>query len=290
MILISKCIVTGAIENMIRVVFSVTLPFTLTACGGGGNDAPTNDDSVAILSAFYGLNNGVPGMYAGCGLTGAQDGMPIVLDQQFPLPAMLEPSAFVVHRQSGAQGLVACATLTPAVEPEERRTILLIGEFASVDDPPVGVEIVESVVTDSGSDAKGAKIETVIPLDAGPSIVIAQNYSAANLATGGADECPVTTNHIIKTTWDGGVTGHQGADLDETQRLGTTIEYENGEIRVATVLADIADGDNHVEFCMSAPGDPVSITVYPGLYEDPNNDPNALDVQTVVDADDVGNT
>lgn len=131
---------------------------TITQDTGGVEDAsPTQDtrsaedasattdggaESVHILSAFFGLDNGVPGLAFGCGLFGLQDGMPIVLDRRIPLPALLDPSVFVVHRASGAKSPVGCATLAPADEAEERRTILLLGEFASDDDPPVGVELV----------------------------------------------------------------------------------------------------------------------------------------------------
>ena len=118
-----------------------------TTMGGGA-------ESVHLLSAFFGLDNGVPGLLFGCGLPGLQDGMPIVLDRRIPLPVLLDPSVFVVHRASGAESPVDCATLAPADEAEERRTILLVGEFASDDDPPVGVEIVGTLLTDDGADAK----------------------------------------------------------------------------------------------------------------------------------------
>ena len=255
---------------------------------GSAEDGSTTKDggaeSVHILTAFFGLDNGVPGQAFGCGLFGLQDGMPIVLDRRIPLPALLDPSVFVVHRASGAESPVGCATLVPADEAEERRTILLVGEFASDADPPVGVEIVGTLLTDDGVDAKGALVETVIPLAAGPSIVLAEHYLISELPTGGTDECPADTDHIIKITWEGGVSGPEGADLDESHRLGTTVEYASGEVRVATLLADAFDNDNHVEFCMSAPGEPIAITAGSGLYEDPNGDLNALHTQVVIDA------
>ncbi len=253
-----------------------------------GTDVPSESaagaERVHILAAFFGLDDGIPGQLFGCGLSGFQDGMPIVLDRRIPLPALLDPSVFVVHRASGAESPVGCATLAPADEAEERRTILLVGEFGSDGDPAVGVEIVGTLLTDDGVDAKGALVETVVPLAAGPSIVLAEHYPMSELPTGGTDECPADTDHIIKTTWEGGVSGPGGADLDESHRLGTTVEYASGEVRVATLLADAFDNDNHVELCMSAPGEPVAITAGSGLYEDPNGDLNALHTQVVTDA------
>ena len=184
-----------------------------------------------------------------------------------PLPTLLDPSVFVVHRSSGAESPVGCATLAPAVEAEERRTILLLGEFGSDGDPPVGVEITGTLLTDDGVDAQGAVVETVVPLAAGPSIVLAEHYLISDLPTGAQMNAP-DTDHIIKTTWDGGVSGPGGTDLDESHRLETKVEYASGEVRVATLLADAFDHDNHVEFCMSAPGEPVAITASSGLYED----------------------
>jgi hypothetical protein len=287
-----------ALKNSALVIGIVTCAL-LTACNGDTDGTTAQDtgsaedgsttmdggaESVHILSAFMGLDSRIPGFLFGCGLSGLQDGMPIVLDRRIPLPALLDPSVFVVHRASGAQSPVGCATLAPANEAEERRTILLLGEFASDDDPPVGVEIVGTLLTDDGVDAQGALTETVVPLAAGPSIVLAEHYLISKLPTGGTDECPADTDHIIKTTWEGGVSGPGGADLDESHRLGTTVEYASGEVRVATLLADAFDNDNHVEFCMSVPGEPVSITAGSGLYEDPNGDLNVVHTQVVIDA------
>ena len=156
-------------------VIGIVIWALLTACNGdsdGDSDETTAQDtgsaedgsttvdeeaeSVNILTAFFGLDNGVPGQAFRCGLFGFQDGMPIVLDRRIPLPSLLDPSVFVVHRASGAKSPVRCATLSPADEAEERRTILLVGEFASDGDPPVGVEIVGTLLTDDGVDAKGA--------------------------------------------------------------------------------------------------------------------------------------
>ena len=76
----------------------------LTACNGGGDEATAQDtgsvedestamdgeaESVEILSAFFGLDSRIPGFLFGCGLSGPQDGMPIVLDRRIPYPHCL---------------------------------------------------------------------------------------------------------------------------------------------------------------------------------------------------------
>ena len=115
---------------------------------------------------------------------------------------------------------------------------------------------------------------------------MAEHYAISDLQKGGEDECPADTDHIIKTTWEGGVSGPRGTNLDESHRLGTTVEYANGEIRVAALLADAFDNDNHVEL-YEEPGEPVAITAGSGLYEDPNGDLNVLHTQVVIDAQEV---
>ena len=52
------------------------------------------------------------------------------------------------------------------------------------------------------------------------------------------------------------------------------MEYANGEVRVATLLADAFNNDNHVALCMSEPGEPIAITASPCLYEDPKIGPH----------------
>ena len=76
---------------------------------GSAEDGSTTMDggaeSVQILAAFFGLDNGVPGL---CSMYWpVPDGMPIVLDRRIPLPPLLDPSVFVVHRAS-EQSPVGC--------------------------------------------------------------------------------------------------------------------------------------------------------------------------------------
>ena len=177
---------------------------------------------------------------------------------------------FVVHRASGAESPVGCATLAPWTRlKSEGRS--LVGEFASDGDPPLGVEIVGTLLTDDGVDAEGAPIETVVPLAAGPSIVLAEHYLISEPRPG-AQMNALPIQITSSKHRNGGRSGPGGADLDESHRVGTTVEYASGEVRVATLLADAFDNDNHVELCMSAPGEPVAITAGSGLYEDPNGD------------------
>ena len=85
-----------------------------------------------------GLDSRIPGFLFGCGLSGRQDGMPIVLDRRIPTSTAGPFRCRASRLRSRKSGWLRHAA--PADEAEERRTILLVGEFASDDDPPVGVE------------------------------------------------------------------------------------------------------------------------------------------------------
>ena len=70
-----------------------------------------------------------------------------------------------------------CATLRPAGDVDENRTVLLIGEFGNADDdPPVKVLIVDDLFSDATDSPqvnfRGTQV-SVIPLDAGPEIILA---------------------------------------------------------------------------------------------------------------------
>ena len=135
----------------------------------GGAAVDAGIERVRILSAFMGLDSRIPGF--GCGLSGLQDGMPIVLDRRIPLPALLDflCSSFAALERR------ARATLAPANEAEERGRSSSLGSL-----PARRILRLESrsgtLLTDEGVDAQGALTETVVPLAAGPSIVLAEHY------------------------------------------------------------------------------------------------------------------
>ena len=96
-----------------------------------------------ILSIYHGLDPLPPRATRLCGLPPAanQDGMPVVFSVQVDGDT-ISASAFAVETSSGEIVTPLCATLRPALEPLEQRTVLLIGEFSPADALPVSVEIV----------------------------------------------------------------------------------------------------------------------------------------------------
>jgi len=129
-----------------------------------------------LISAFFGLDNGLPERLTdrvACEGAGGADGMPVIFSHEVDI-ATLEPGDFKITTQSGAVFAATCLTLAPADDPGELRTALLAGEYGSVGDEPVTVQIIGNVLSLDGTvNYKGASVD-VTPLEAGPSLVWAE--------------------------------------------------------------------------------------------------------------------
>ena len=132
--------------------------------------------------------------------------------------------------------------------------------------------IVGTLPTDEGADANGAWVGTVVP-----SPLVLPSYWRSTTSPPSSRRAPMNALPIRITSSRPRGTGASRSGRSgprRVARLGTTVEHASGEVRVGTLLAD-ADNDNHVELCMSAPGN-VAITAGSGLYEDLNDDPNVV--------------
>ncbi|MBT5331951.1 MAG: hypothetical protein HOL48_09225 [Porticoccaceae bacterium] len=224
-----------------------------------------------ILSAYHGLDS-LPALGTGlCGIriTG-EDGMPVVFSVQIDNDS-ISPEVFAV--ETSAEDIVTpvCATLRPAVEPLEQRTILLVGPFSSSDSHPTGVEVVGELKGRNGNSLLGLRIGEVTALAAGPSLVFAERFSPNT--RGIAGECPEESVQAIQLTWEGGVTGPQGEDLAEEQRTAISVLLENGDL-VHPISLGEDDPDNHIIACLAESSRAVSVSVLPGYFHDPGDDAN----------------
>ena len=237
------------------------------------SDVPEGGTDLRILSAYHGLDplpaQAIIGL---CGMApvSGQDGMPVVFSAQINGDT-LSPTAFAVEISSGERVTPLCVTLRPALEPLEQRTVLLIGPFSPEDSLPVGIEIMEQLEDVDGNSLVGLRSEEVTALASGPSLVLAERF-APN--TSGLDgECPTDTAQALQLTWEGGVTGPAGADLDEAQRTAISILLENGN-RVTPLSLGDDDPDNHVIACVAETSPAVSVSVKAGFFHDPGDDAN----------------
>ena len=231
-----------------------------------------SEKEIRILSAYHGLDPLPPLATRLCGLPPArgQDGMPVTFSVQID-SASISAAAFAVETSSGEIVTPLCATLRPAIETLEKRTVLLIGPFSVGDSFPQSVEIVEQLEDVDGNSLVGLKIEKVTLLAAGPSLVFAELFAPDTSGLEG--ECPADTAQAVQLTWEGGVTGPAGAALAEAQRTAVSVLLDNGNTVHPLFLAD-DDPDNHVIACMAESSPAVSVGVVAGFFHDPGDDAN----------------
>ena len=227
-----------------------------------------------ILSIYHGLDPLPPRATRLCGLPPAagQDGMPVVFSVQINGDS-ISPTAFAVEISSGEIVTPLCATLRPALESLEQRTVLLIGSFSPEDSIPVSVAIVEQLEDADGNSLVGLRGEQVTALASGPSLVFAERF--APNTSGLEGECPEGTAQAVLLTWEGGVTGPQGADLAEVQRTAVSVLLDNGISVHPLALAD-DDPDNHVIACLAETSPAISVSVEAGFFHDPGDDANPV--------------
>ena len=122
----------------------------------------------SILSAYHGLDQ-LP-VVAGllCGYRVANDdGMPVVFSTQLQVDSVV-PESFLVIRSDGERVVPNCATLHPATEPLEQRTVLLTGDFGTFGETPLRVEVTGPLLTFDGESLLGLSTENITPLEDGP--------------------------------------------------------------------------------------------------------------------------
>ena len=234
-----------------------------------------------ILSAFYGLDNSrrirVRTLLPCRGVNG-RDGMPVIFSEEID-SSTLDPKKFRITMASGKVGRVGCVTLRPADEPGEKRTVLVIGEFGSADDQPLKVEIVGDLMSlDRKKGFKGAKAD-VIPLKAGPTMILAEEIPQQNWRLGTRGNCPRSgVRSVVRVTWVGGITKPGGAEIDDKERQLYRVTVRKADGGLATVtpiaIADLNDNDNNHELCVGTDGQPVSVFFPAGALADPNGDLN----------------
>ena len=136
----------------------------------------TDGREAALISAFFGLDNGLPVRNSNlvvCDGAGGMDGMPVMFSHEIDVET-LDPGDFKVVTESGAVGEVICLTLAPADDPGELRTVLLTGEYGSADDQPVSVEVVGNILSlDKSVNFTGAEVAAT-RLEEGPTLVWAE--------------------------------------------------------------------------------------------------------------------
>ncbi|MBO9449486.1 hypothetical protein J7426_04410 [Tropicibacter sp. R16_0] len=252
----------------------------------------SNGVTAELLSAFHGLDSLPLIANAICRGGWRKGGMPVILSTEVDLDT-LQAGDFRVTRQSGETGPLHCASVLPAVDPGELRTVLLIGDLGPSDsDPPVTVEVVGHLHSIDGTlDYQGAQV-AVTPLADGPSLVLAQTVTDWTLVGELGPRrvrgslCPKGTVSAVRVTWAGGVTLANGDEPGEAERLlyRVTVADDAGAQRdiAPAALADLGDGDNNHMLCLDTSDRALSVSFPAGILVDPNKD---LNPATTVEVD-----
>lgn len=252
-----------------------------------------NAEPARLLSAFFGLDNGLPfGANRICLGASGQDGMPVVLSHTIDSET-LQPEDFRVLTRSGDERTPICVTLRPATDAGEHRTVLLIGEFGdAADDPPVTVLIVDDLLSDgvTGDQVNFRGTQTpVTPLEAGPALVLAEVVPEDEWSIPGrGSACPAGTQQVVRATWAGGVRLPNGDDAGEAERAlyRVIVESPDGSrgVIAPAALADLGDNDNNHRLCLDTADPAVSVAFPAGHLVDPNQDLNPDTIIAVTSA------
>lgn len=259
--------------------FAVACAPVASPSAAATSDARPPVSDARIVSAYYGLDALPANASLAClrRVTG-EDGMPVTFSVRLDA-ATVTADAFAVETAAGAFVTPLCATLRPATEPLERRTVLLAGPFGTPDAPPRAVVVVGGLEDAAGRSLAGLRSDAITPLAAGPSLVLAERFAPDTVGLAG--ECPAGTRQVVQLVWEGGVTGPQGAALGEPQRLGVRVALEDGRVVTPVALAD-DDPDNFVLACLDAVAPARSVAVDAGLFHDPGDDANPATAVDVV--------
>lgn len=274
--------------------FLAPLALSLAACTQPASKTEPTDttpdtsglEQGALLSAFFGLDNSLPLVAHRICMGGAgQDGMPVITSAEVD-HTTLQAGDFAVVKASGDKGTIHCASLLPATDAGELRTILLIGEFGDEgDDPPASVKITGNLISlDGKTNFKGASAQ-VTPLEEGPFLVAAELVSAdetdMGLSAAGTRGSLCTNENTLqqlRVIWAGGVTLQGGdAPTQEARKLyQVTARDKDGVTRVVTPieLADHKDPDNNHVLCLDTSDQPILVAFPKGHFTDPREDLN----------------
>ncbi|MEM9650232.1 MAG: hypothetical protein AAF969_17275 [Bacteroidota bacterium] len=237
-----------------------------------------------ILTAFFGLDNGLTqrarAIYRNAP---GKDGMPLVFSHELD-PNTLDGADFAVTTENGTIFEVEAASLLPANEEFELRTVLLIGEYGNhPDNPPVSVKIVGDLMARTGQNFKGDSI-MVIPLEEGPVLSYAEYFTIDDeypyVETGAGCDCPKEeTKMVVKAVWSGGVRALNGEELGENEidDFTATLIQSSDTLKVTPFqLADLGDNENNIDLCLKQSGIPILVQVNENVAIDPNDDKNPM--------------
>ncbi|MBK3517300.1 hypothetical protein [Carboxylicivirga marina] len=277
-------------RNKMRIgllIVSIPLVVMLSGCRLSTVLSETTPDidkerDAELLTAFFGRDSDLPLItFLLSTKAPGNDGMPLVFSQEVD-PATLDVSDFEITSLNGTKYTAADATLRPAIEAFELRTVLLVGEYGDhPENPPVSVKVVGDLMSRSGQNYKGQEVD-VIQLDEGPVLSYAEYFTFTDdypyVEKGRGCDCPRDeTAMVARLVWSGGVRAVNGKELGDNELDAITVAMVQGSDTIHVkpyMLADLKDSDNNIDLCLKEKGIPVYVEVEAGIAIDPRDDVN----------------
>lgn len=188
----------------------------------------------------------------------------------------MAPDRFTVRTASGATHTPTCATLAPADEPDELRTILIAGPLGEAGDPPMEVEIAGDLLAVDGRSYRGAVSPRITNVTNGPGLVYAIAEAAGSLCAGEGSATEV------QLAFQGGVTQDDDAEFDASALSAFHVIDDTGVSHTPLAFDDLDDGDNYLVLCVPAGVTPTRVTVDARTVFDPTNNPNTIELEAAV--------
>lgn len=229
-----------------------------------------------VLSAYFGaviLPQGIDRTWCPrATAAGGLGGMPFALDQPIGPGEMgwyrgvewaLDPAIFeVTVGPHGQKVTPVCATLQPAIDASEQRTVLLAGAFGvGGGNVPTEIRVVGDLETQGGNDLEGLGIVLIFTPDTGSNLTFAELLDPADgtVETSGPGDtayCPREgTSKVLKLTFSGGVSAAEGGTLvDSTEAMAAIlvvgVDADGGRAVVNPFALRDDDGDNYLDACL----------------------------------------
>jgi len=247
------------------------LPMLVAACGPvatppsqaptGGPPAPEPPVSVAtpvqprILSAHLARIDDPE--------LGGKDGLVVVLDAELDA-ASLQARAFAIMQADREPAAPERATLAPASEGDENRTVMLVGELAdeAAGAEPTHVAIIGPLWTEDGRSLKGLG-SPVEPFSRGPRVV------ATELLAAGSGRCEGTAR-VLRTYWSDELRGVEPEDLARVRIVAgdgapvSPVRFDDHALEHAE-----AGQDNVLDLCIAEPTPPRRVQIDAGAFRGP---------------------
>lgn len=215
---------------------------------------PPRSGGATILSAQFSRDAATDGT--------PSDAIVLVFDRDID-PASLEGRAFMIVLSDGARMRAPSASLGPASERDENRTVTLWGEFGTPGGPePIEVVVIERIWDEGGGGLLGAAAK-VTPHGTPPRLVAVHPLAAST-------DDSACRGPRIRTVWSDLV-----APRIEDLGAALQVELADGRIVAPVALDDVRDNgsdtvdDNVVDLCLGDTDVPRVVQIAAGSFVAP---------------------